>query len=253
MKRGAYLLPSSLTLVNLGLGFFAIIQSINGNYGLAAWAIVFGHVCDIIDGMVARVTKTTSTFGLEFDSFADWITFGIAPAILMYQLVLNQYGKVGFSIALFFAITGSLRLAKYNVMAHEDKEGEHFAGLPIPAAGGVLAAIVLIYDMSLRPDVVKTVPFLMELAPYLIKVVPGIMFVLSLLMVSRIRYFSSKHSHMFRPRTLRWIVFWVLWGLVMYSYPQNFTFFLYFAYITWGLIKVMIRAYRLRRKQNEAV
>ncbi|MFH1379078.1 MAG: CDP-diacylglycerol--serine O-phosphatidyltransferase [bacterium] len=254
MRKGAYLLPSSLTLVNLGLGFFSIIQSINGNYFPAAVAIVWGHVADVIDGIVARMTHTTSTFGLEFDSFADWITFGIAPSILMYQITLNGYGKVGFGIALFFVICGSLRLAKFNIKAHEGNAGDgNFTGLPIPAAGGILAAIVLIYDLSTRTIMSKTIPFVMIMVPFLMKGMPIIMFILSIMMVSRMKFFSTKKQKFFRPTSLRAVVFWVVGGLLIYAYPQNFTFILYVTYICSGLFGYVLRTYRLRRKKNEAV
>jgi len=251
MKRGAYLLPSSLTLVNLGFGFFSIIQSINGNYAVAALAIIFGHIADIIDGIVARMTKSTSTFGLEFDSFADWITFGIAPAILMYQLILHNYGKLGFGIALIFVIFGSWRLAKFNIKAIEGSYNGYFVGLPIPAAGGILAAIVLIYDLSQRTSTAKTIPIIMNTVPFIMKGIPVIIFILSLLMISQIRFFSTKQTRLFRPRSLRSMVFLVIAGLLMYAYPQNFTFILYIAYIVWGLFGYIMRLYRLRRKSHE--
>ncbi|MBD3272116.1 MAG: CDP-diacylglycerol--serine O-phosphatidyltransferase [Elusimicrobia bacterium] len=250
VKKGAYLLPSSMTLVNLGLGFFSIIQSINGIFRFAALAIIFGHIADIIDGIVARMTKTTSSFGLEFDSFADWITFGIAPAILVYQLQLHKYGELGFGIALFFVITGSLRLAKFNIRAKEDSANGYFVGLPIPGAGGMVAAIVLLYDLSSRP-MAKTIPGIMVLVPYIMKLLPVIMFVLSLLMITQIRFFSTKQTRLFRPRSLRSIIFWVVAGLLMYAYPQNFTFILYVAYIVWGLSGYVIRMKSMRRKHHE--
>lgn len=255
MRRGAYLLPSSLTLANMGLGFFSIVQSIQGNYPAAALAIIFGHGADIIDGMVARLTKTTSTFGLEFDSFADWITFGIAPALLMYQITLHTMGKTGFVIALFFVITGSLRLAKFNVKANakDDDRDDSFVGLPIPGAGGILAAIVLVYDASTRSQVTKMVPIIMTMVPFIMKWIPVIMFFLSILMVSRVSFVSSKKTKLFRPRSLRSMVYWVIWGLLLYLYPQNFTFILYVTYISWGIIGYILRVYRLRRKHHEAV
>ncbi len=253
MKHGLYLLPSSLTLVNLGLGFFSIIQAVNGNYYVAALAIPFGHIADVIDGMVARLTKTTSTFGLEFDSFADWITFGIAPAVLMYQMLLHSYGKLGFCIALFFVITGSLRLAKFNIKAKDDPGDGYFTGLPIPGAGGILAAIILVHYVSLRPDMVKTIPAITRLVPFIMKSVPVLMFVLSLLMISQIKFVSSKSSKLFRPRSLRSIVFWVIGGLLMYVYPQNFALILYVTYIIWGVTGYVWRMYRLRRKKHEIV
>jgi CDP-diacylglycerol--serine O-phosphatidyltransferase len=221
---------------------------------VAALAIIFGHIADMIDGAVARLTKTTSTFGLEFDSFADWITFGIAPSILMYQLCLKGMGKVGFAIAVFFTITGSLRLAKFNIKAQSKQNDDgHFTGLPIPAAGGIIAAIVLLYDISTKPEWKKTIPVIMKMVPYIMKGVPIIMFVLSVLMVSQITFFSTKRKKLFRPASLRSIVFWIIAGLLMYTYPQNFTFILYVSYIIWGIGEYAWRTYRLRRKNHGAV
>jgi CDP-diacylglycerol---serine O-phosphatidyltransferase len=256
MKQGAYILPTTFTMFNLGLGFFAIVQSIQGNVGAAALAIVIGHVADVLDGIGARLTKTTSSFGLEFDSFADIVTFGIAPAILMYQFVLYNLGKWGFVFALFFVLCSAFRLAKFNIRAVQiqsdpdaDDANGHFVGLPTPAAGGILAAIVLVSTM---PEVRKSIPLVMHIVPLLVHIIPVVMFILSWLMISRIQFVSSKKMKLFRPHSMRSIVIWVLGGLLMYLYPQNLTFILYMTYIIWGLTMYVWRGYRLKRRNVNA-
>ena len=252
MKQGAYILPTTFTMFNLGLGFFAIIQSIRGDFPAAALAIVLGNLADMLDGVVARLTKTTSSFGLEFDSFADLVTFGMAPAILMYQYSLYNLGKWGFVFALFYVLCGAFRLAKYNIRASQtdpdtDESNGNFIGLPIPGAAGILAAIVLVATM---PEVRKGIPVVMKIVPLMIHIIPMVMFLLSWLMISRIPFVSSKKMKLFRPRSMRTVVIWVLGCLLMYLYPQNLTFILYMTYIIWGITTYLWRSYRLRRKSH---
>ena len=120
VRRGIYLLPALFTIGNMAFGFFSLVKSVSYEFGAAATAILLGHVLDILDGTVARLTKTTSRFGVELDSLADWLTFSIAPSFLMYQLVLKDNKSWGFAIALLFAIlvafgllllTGAVRIA----------------------------------------------------------------------------------------------------------------------------------------------
>jgi len=250
LRRGIYLLPSLFTMANLTLGFLAIVLVMQGSFSAAAWAIVACHFCDVLDGRVARMTNTTSSFGVEFDSFADWISFGIAPALMMHQLVLAHYGKIGFAIAALFVITGALRLARYNLKAFEqrDQPAASFVGLPIPAAGGALAAFVLVYEMFNREVTAKTIPLVMNNMSALYKSIPLCMFFLSLAMVSQIKWNNFRQFTFLRPKSLRLLMIVVVFGLLMYAYPQNIIFLMYMAYILWGLAGYVVRAYRMKKR-----
>jgi CDP-diacylglycerol--serine O-phosphatidyltransferase len=249
-KRGVYLVPSAFTLANMALGFYAIIASFNEEYAHAATAIIIGNIADMFDGRVARWTKTTSRFGIEFDSLADWISFGVAPALMIYNLALEQYGKWGFLLAFFFAVCGALRLARFNIKAHESTESpSYFTGLPIPAAGGAVAVFVLLYDMWAEGKTEKTFKILMNEVPILYQAVPLIVFGLALLMVSNVQYTSFKKMNLLRPHSLRALMLILFGGFMIYAYPQNTIFILYAVYILWGLVDTTWRTLRVRKPE----
>jgi CDP-diacylglycerol--serine O-phosphatidyltransferase len=249
-RRGVYLVPSMFTLANMALGFYAIVAGFNEEYVHGATAIIVAHVMDMFDGRVARWTKTTSRFGIEFDSLADWISFGIAPALMIYNLALEHYGKWGFLLAFFFIVCGSLRLARFNIKAHDNSEASnYFVGLPIPAAGGMIAVFVLLYTLWAEGRTAKTFKILMNEIPILYQVVPLIVFVLSLLMVSNVRYTSFKKMNLLRPRSLRALMLLLFGGFMIYAYPNNTIFILYAVYILWGLADYMWRAWRFKRTE----
>ncbi|MBK8575113.1 MAG: CDP-diacylglycerol--serine O-phosphatidyltransferase [Elusimicrobia bacterium] len=236
-RRGIYILPSLLTLGNMGLGFFAITKAESQEFSAAATAILLGHVLDILDGVVARLTRTSSRFGIELDSLADWITFGIAPAFLMYEMVLKTNHVWGFALSVLFVICGALRLARFNLKAQlgEPSSG-FFVGLPTPAAGGVLAIFALLYDILEIGRPIRSLRVVMNQVPVFHEIVPAVMLLLSLLMVSNVRYAKFRVQGLLRPRGLRALVISVLALLMVWVYPQNMIFILYVSYIVWGLV-----------------
>ena len=132
-RRGVYILPSILTIGNLFCGFYAIIAVSKHDYSKAALAIMIALVVDFLDGAVARIAKATSDFGVELDSLADLVSFGVAPGMLAYVFAMRPFGRIGWLAAFLFAACGALRLARFNVQTRKlDKR--HFVGLPIPAA-----------------------------------------------------------------------------------------------------------------------
>lgn len=241
VRRGIYLLPALFTIGNMAFGFFSLIKSVSYEFSAAATAILLGHVLDILDGTVARLTKTTSRFGVELDSLADWLTFSIAPSFLMFQLVLKDNKSWGFAIALLFVICGALRLARFNLKAQmgESTPG-FFVGLPTPAAGGMLAIFALLYDVMELGKPIKSFRFVMNQVPMFYEVVPAVMLLLSLLMVSDVRYAKFKASNLLRPRSLRALVLTVLAGLMIWVYPQNVIFILYAFYVVWGIVSYFL-------------
>ena len=237
VRRGIYLLPALFTVGNMALGFFALIKSVGHEFSAAATAILFGHVLDIFDGAVARLTRTSSRFGIELDSLADWMTFCIAPSFLMYEMVLKDNRSWGFPIALLFVICGALRLARFNLKAQMgEAPPSFFTGLPTPAAGGVWAIFALLYDVMELGKPIRSFKLVMNQVPVFYEVVPAVMLLLSLLMVSDVRYAKFRTQNLLRPRSMRALVLTILAVLMIWVYPQNTIFILYVSYIVWGLV-----------------
>jgi CDP-diacylglycerol--serine O-phosphatidyltransferase len=146
-----YVLPNLITTMNMFSGFLAIIKAIQGEYEFAAYAIVAGAVFDQLDGRVARMTRSMSKFGAEYDSLCDLVTFGVAPAILLFQWSLQPFGRIGWLVSFLYTACGALRLARFNVQANI-VEKSYFQGLPIPMAAGIVASSVLAFDaLALEP------------------------------------------------------------------------------------------------------
>jgi len=140
-----YVLPNLITTGNMFCGFYAIIHSIMGDYVTASYAIVAAALFDQLDGRVARLTRSTSHFGAEYDSLCDLVSFGIAPAIMLFLWALQPFGRVGWLISFFFVACGALRLARFNVQK-QVMNPAYFQGLPIPMAAGIVASSVLAFN-----------------------------------------------------------------------------------------------------------
>ena len=149
-KKTRYLLPNILTLGGVCLGISSIKFSIDGNFSLAVTLILLAAILDALDGRVARLIKGTSEFGKELDSLTDFVSFGIAPVLILYFWELNTYGKLGWAIALIYSVCCVLRLARFNLTKAEDRDSwknNFFEGIPSPA-GGLLILSPLIYELS---------------------------------------------------------------------------------------------------------
>ncbi|MFH1784161.1 MAG: CDP-diacylglycerol--serine O-phosphatidyltransferase [bacterium] len=248
LRRGIYILPNLFTLGNLGAGFFSIMNSFSSNFVAAGWAILVAVVFDILDGQTARLTKTTSKFGIEFDSLADVISFGVAPAVLMYSLVLHRYGKVGMLVAFLFVVGGALRLAKFNVKAGEGNI-TYYSGLPIPAAGGILATFVVVYSMWAQETSTRTIPVIMKNVPLLYKFLPLTILILSYLMISNLRYASFKVMRLDKRKSLRVFVLIIVVSVIVWMYPENMILIILAAYILSGILDLFWRVYQLQKSK----
>ena len=175
-KTGAVVLPSIFTIANMAFGFFSIISASERNYVLAGWFILMSYVMDMLDGRIARLVHGESSFGVEIDSLSDWMSFGIAPAYLMYNFVLKDYGFWGCPVAFLYILCGALRLARFNVKAHFGGSSKvYFQGLPIPAAAGILASFVLAYSMLEAQGSVRSIKVIMDQMPFIYGITPFIM------------------------------------------------------------------------------
>ena len=172
--------PSFFTLMNLFSGFLAITQVLEGRFDYACWLIVLAGFFDALDGMMARLANATSDFGVELDSLADIVSFGVAPSVLLYAFGLDQFGVLGLIVAAMPAICGAVRLARFN-MTFDGEKKEYFVGMPIPVAAVFVVALILNFSQELAVAEVES-PDLSVLIP--------IVFVLSFLMISNIPFDS---------------------------------------------------------------
>ena len=194
MRKGIYILPNLFTLSSMFLGFYSIVATYKSDYAIAAWAIIGSSIFDGLDGWVARITHTTTKFGIEMDSLADVISFGVAPALLVYGWTLSSFGRLGWLGAFFLLACSALRLARFNVqMGSEEKK--HFVGLPTPAAAGVIATTVLAYN-SVREILEQFHLGRLEEMVSKDYWVLGLTFLLAGLMVSNIKYHGLKEANL---------------------------------------------------------
>jgi CDP-diacylglycerol--serine O-phosphatidyltransferase len=229
------LLPSILTLGNLSCGFYALVAVYNDEYTAAAIAILLALVFDYLDGGVARMTGATSDIGIELDSLADLVSFGVAPGLLAYVYALKPFGWIGGLAAFAFAACGAFRLARFNVQTRAlDKR--FFVGLPIPAAAAVVASFVLFMKESSA-----VVVFGRELLPPAATAAGVLlgMYGLGYLMVSKIRYRSLKGLELRRRRPFTILTTILLVFLVVASHPILFLFLFFFLYAASGVVRMM--------------
>ncbi len=230
LRRGIYILPNLFTTSNLFCGFYAVVASINADFIGAAWSILIASVFDALDGKIARATNTTSKFGVEYDSLADLISFGLAPGLMMYLWVLKPMGYLGrtaWLAAFLFVVCGALRLARFNTNAGSTS-GDYFIGLPIPAAAAMTAVTVLLCNHLSISDRFVHLPVLVML------------YLLSFLMVSTIKYNSFKKPELFRRINFNLFVAIILVMVFVAAQPDIALFSLGFAYVISGPVTTFL-------------
>jgi len=253
MKRGIYLIPSLITLGNLAAGVMSILFAMQYHLSSAAWCVIAGIIMDMLDGRVARWTGATSQFGVELDSLCDLVSFGVAPAILMYQVALQPLGRPAYMIVVFFAMAAALRLARFNLRSQTGEVAAHFVGLPVPAAAGILASFVLSYELFDDNSIsVKTIPMVMKRMPFFFKFVPLMMIILAFLMISNVQYGNFKKMKLGRPKSVQNLGFLLVGLLLIFTYPQNTIFIVFFLYVLTGLISLAWRFYHAQRAKRSA-
>jgi len=224
-KRAVYLIPNLLTTGNLFSGLFSILAVFNANYVAAAVAILIAVVFDMLDGKSARWTNSTSQFGVEYDSLADVVSFGVAPGLLIYSWALNSHGMLGSAVMFAFVACGALRLARYNVMASAG-ESKYFTGLPIPAAASVVATLVIFDHHIVRMGT--------EVKPLLILIMT---LTLAFLMVSRIKYRSFKDLKFRDGHHFNYLVWAILALMLVIAWPQLMLFVVFAGYAVSGPVE----------------
>jgi len=225
-----YLLPNFLTASSIFVGILSLIEASQGHFTQAAWLILLALLFDGMDGRVARLTGTTSRFGVEFDSLADIVSFGIAPAMLLYFYVGQHFGRFGILISALYVIFGAVRLARFNVTTAQN-DPNVFIGLPIPTAAVALATSLLFLEEYQLHDWALVL---------LIAALP-----VALLMVSNIRYPSFKTVHLDRPIVYKTLIILMLVASLLYLFSAEGLAVLVWAYIGYGPIRA-VRTMSLR-------
>ncbi len=227
IKRGVYILPSLFTTASLFCGFYSIIKSINGDFVTAAWMILLAGIFDGLDGRVARLTKTQTDFGIEYDSLVDLASFGLAPAIMAFIWGLKDFNRFGWGVTFIYFACGALRLARFNVQS-SSVEKRYFQGLPIPAAAGVITSFIIFQErFSFSHMIFKYVLLFM-------------MFAVALLMVSSVRYRSFKNIDFSKPHSFIFLVIAALTLGVIASMPQETLFCASFLFMISGPIEEIV-------------
>ena len=230
-KRGIYILPNLFTTLNLFAGFYAIVQGMNHEYERAAVAVFIAMVLDSLDGRVARLTRTQSEFGKEYDSLSDMVSFGAAPALVLYEWALKDLGRFGWIAAFVYCAGAALRLARFNVMI-DVVDKRYFQGLPSPAAAALVAGFVwLAHDNKIPLD-----DWGLQWVAAFLALYGG------LTMVSNVPFYSFKGIN-FRKSVPFWALLLIVLGFVLVSSDPPIVLFLLFCaygvsgYVLWALGK----------------
>jgi CDP-diacylglycerol--serine O-phosphatidyltransferase len=234
LRRGVYLLPSMFTMGSMFCGYACIVYSMRGEFVTAAPFIGFAIIVDMLDGRIARMTKTTSAFGVEFDSLADIISFGVAPAIMVFAWGLQPLGRLGWAAGFLFVAAAAVRLARFNIQAgSQDKR--YFVGMPSPAAAAVPAATVFAYPWGMQ-SYAEALPALA------IVIVPAI------LMVSTIRFRSFKNIDLAARRKYPVLLLVALGLAAIASHPELMLVVMAYTYLVSGFVEMAW--HRLHRRHE---
>lgn len=223
-------IPNFFTAMNMALGFYSVVETTNGNYKFAAWLIVFAAVSDALDGMFARITNTSSKLGVELDSLADVISFGLAPAFLFWKIYLYQFEYVGLLLAVIFLVSGGYRLARFNSqLVGFDKN--YFSGLPIPMAAMTISSFVVLFVNN--EEVSST---------YSQMIIP-LLLLLSALMVSKIKYDTLPKPTLKSIKEKPFEIVFLLFSIVgAYMTDGKAIFYIFIFVILFGIFRQLINS-----------
>jgi CDP-diacylglycerol--serine O-phosphatidyltransferase len=236
LRRGVYIVPNLFTSGCLISGFYSIISTVNHRYLTAAAMILVAQMCDVLDGRIARLTRSASSFGTQYDSLADLVAFGVAPSILVYEWALVPWGRWGWLAATLYVTAGALRLARFNVQVGS-VEKRHFVGLPIPAAADVVATTVLLfyYFGGVDPPNKRLLMLL-------------VIFTVAGLMVSEFRYFSFKEIRLHHRHPFSVLLGLILLLMMTIAAPQPMLFLGIMGYALSGPVVYVVRLLAGRRR-----
>ncbi|MDE6886428.1 MAG: CDP-diacylglycerol--serine O-phosphatidyltransferase [Helicobacteraceae bacterium] len=216
-----YIIPNLFTATSAFLGILSIIYASNGKIEFACWFVVVSMILDGLDGRVARMTNTSSKFGVEFDSLCDVIAFGCAPAMLLYFSIGHSYGRFGAMTSCLFVVFGAIRLARFNITT-SDESSRYFIGLPIPSAAIFVVAMIV---LEKRYAIFSNHSFILLVAAFLI----------GILMVSNVRYPNFKHTKW----NLAKMIFLIIILAAIFIRPMEIIFTCISLYIVFGLLRCL--------------
>ena len=232
-RRGVYLVPGLLTVGNLFCGYACVVHAMRGEYETAAPFIGFAILLDMLDGRIARMTGTASDFGVEFDSLADVISFGIAPAILSFAWGLSSLGRLGWAAGFVFVTGAAMRLARFNIQAAGGGDRRYFVGMPSPAAAAVPAATVYAYPWGLYDYREALFALAMVLVP-------------AVLMVSTIRFRSFKTIDLQARRPYSVLLVIAAGIMLIATHPRSVLVLMAYTYLASPFIGMAITRFRRR-------
>lgn len=233
--RKMYLVPNFITTLNMLCGFYSIVLSFHREFELAAWLIIAAGVCDMLDGRIARLAKVTSSFGVAYDSLSDLVSFGVAPAMLLYIWAMEPYGRYGILASFLYLACGAFRLARFNVSTTADMQHKEFQGMPIPTAAGIVATFILFNN---------EVGFVGENSYKAMALI--FIFGLGSLMVSTIPFPSLKKLNWRSKASFGYLLFGVMTMVLIAVKPEVTLFFIGMLYLVVSLFKVMMHGFRAR-------
>lgn len=232
-RRGIYVLPNLFTTAALFAGFFAIVQAMQGDFERAAMAIFIAMVLDGLDGRVARLTNTQSAFGAEYDSLSDMVSFGAAPALVMYEWALRDLGRLGWIAAFIYCAGAALRLARFNTTL-EVVDKRYFQGLPSPAAAALVAGLVWVMIENRVPG--GDVRWL----------ACGVTIFAGLTMISNIRFYSFKDINL-KKSVPFFVIAAIALGFALVAYSPEIALFAFF--VGYGLSGYILAAVNLVKRK----
>lgn len=234
-RRGIYILPNLFTTAALFSGFFAIVQAMNGKFEIAAVAIFIAMVFDGLDGRVARLTHTQSAFGAEYDSLSDMVSFGAAPALVIYVWALKDMGKLGWVAAFIYCAGAALRLARFNTNI-EVVDKRYFQGLPSPAAAALVAGLVwVLIDNEWTGSEARWYAFALTIFA-------------GVTMVTNLRFWSGKSLNLRKSVPFMVVVAFALGFALVSSYPPGVLFALFLVYALSGYVIALLDWFNRRKK-----
>jgi CDP-diacylglycerol--serine O-phosphatidyltransferase len=238
-RRGVYLLPSLLTMGNMWCGYASIVYALRGEYETAAPLIGIAYALDALDGRIARMTHTESEFGLQLDSLADVVSFGIAPAVVSFAWGLQSLGRLGWAAGFMFVACAAMRLARFNILSASGGDKRYYVGMPSPAAAAVPAATVFMFPYGLH-DYRAALPAL------------AMVFVPAVLMVSTIKYRSFKDLDLKSRRSYRVLLIIAAGIVALSTHPKVVLIVAAYTYLASGFIGMAITRFKRDRHPDEA-
>ena len=235
-RRGVFLLPSLFTVANLFCGYACVVYATRTDFETAAVLIGIAMVLDTLDGFFARLTNSSSAFGVQLDSLADVVSFGLAPAILAFTWGLWPLGRLGWAVGFLYVTAAAMRLARFNIQTHTPSDKRYFAGMPSPAAAGVIAATVYLYPVGLQERAQALPALAMVLVP-------------ALLMVSTIRFRSVKAIDVGWRRSYFALFLAAVVLALIATYPRIALVAMAYSYVVFALMSWSLG--RLRRHHDE--